>query len=206
MRFWPALRHNSNKHLMADNMQTYFLLNRSPKALKNTQAGGTMAGVVLGLLAGLAVALGVALYVTNAPMPFATKTSPVPEKPLAQPVEGQTPPDPNLSLLPKEARDFISAPNIQVTTPTQGGAASTPAMATLFFLETGKFKSAEDAEQMRVRLMLASVEANVTEVVSDAGSPFRVRVGPFPTAEEAYRARTRITENGFEAKLVKVGQ
>jgi len=57
-----------------------------------------------------------------------------------------------------------------------------------------------------VRLMLASVEANVTEVVSDAGSPFRVRVGPFPTAEEAYRARTRITENGFEAKLVKVGQ
>jgi len=165
-----------------------------------------MAGVVLGLLVGLAVALGVALYVTNAPMPFANKTAPAPDKPLAQPAEGQTPPDPNVSLLPKEARDFISVPNIQVTTPSQGAASAGPNVVTLFFLETGKFKSAEDAEQMRVRLMLASVEANVTEVVSDTGSPFRVRVGPFPTAEEAYRARTRITENGFEAKLVKVGQ
>jgi len=172
----------------------------------NVQAGGTVAGLVLGLLVGLAVALGVALYVTNAPMPFANKTSAAPEKPMAQPVEGQTPPDPNLSLLPKEARDFISAPNIQVTTPTPGATPQAGGSLTLFFLETGKFKSAEDAEQMRVRLMLASVEANVTEVVSDSGSPFRVRVGPYPTAEEAYRARARITENGFEAKLVKVGQ
>ena len=59
---------------------------------------------------------------------------------------------------------------------------------------------------MRVRLVLASVEAQVVEVVTDTGSPFRVRVGPFATAEDAYRARTRITENGFEARLVKVSR
>ena len=187
-------------------MQTLFLFSQNRKPLNAAQAGGTMAGMVLGLLVGLAVALGVALYVTNAPMPFNNKPPVTAEKPVAPPVEGQTPPDPNLSLLPKEARDFISAPNIQVSTPTQSTTTPTAPAATLFFLETGKFKSAEDAEQMRVRLMLASVEANVTEVVSDSGSPFRVRVGPFPSAEEAYRGRTRITENGFEAKLVKVGQ
>ncbi len=186
-----------------------------------------MAGIILGLLVGLVVALGVAMYVTKAPMPFAGKSStPAPATSAPSPVEGAAPPDPNTLLLPKEAREFIQAPNISVTTPGAAGKTdaaaqpSTPAAtppagqapaapaapAVLFFLETGRFKSVEDAEQMRVRLVLASVEAQVVEVVTDAGSPFRVRVGPFATAEDAYRARTRITENGFEARLVKVSR
>lgn len=186
------------------------------------QTGGTLAGIILGLLVGLVVALGVAMYVTKAPMPFAGKSAtPAPSANVPSPVEGQAPPDPNTLLLPKEAREFIQAPNISVTTPGSGAkpeaaagsaapapaapAASAPA-AVLFFLETGRFKSVDDAEQMRVRLVLASVEAQVVEVVTDTGSPFRVRVGPFASAEDAYRARTRITENGFEARLVKVSR
>ena len=161
-----------------------------------------MAGIILGLLVGLVVALGVAMYVTKAPMPFAGKSStPAPATSAPSPVEGAAPPDPNTLLLPKEAREFIQAPNISVTTPGAAGKtdaaaqpsapAATPpagqapaAPAVLFFLETGRFKSVDDAEQMRVRLVLASVEAQVVEVVTDAGSPFRVRVGPFATAED----------------------
>jgi cell division protein FtsN len=186
----------------------YIPASTSPARL---QFGGTLTGIIMGLLVGLMVALGVAMYVTKAPMPFSSKTTATPDKPVPVPNEGAQPPDPNTLLLPKEARDFIQAPNIQVTTPPAGTAPAAPVTepqaqtpAVLFFLETGRFKSAEDAEQMRVRLMLASVEANVVEVLSDSGSPFRVRVGPYSSAEDAYRARTRITENGFEARLVKV--
>lgn len=186
-------------------------------ATSNRQTGSTLTGVILGLLAGLVVALGVAMYVTKAPMPFASKSAPTaPAAPVPAPAEGAPPPDPNTLLLPKETRDFIPAPNIQATTPGAGTAsgapaasapvAPVPAAATLFYLETGRFRSVEDAEQMRVRLMLASVEASVVEVVTDTGSPYRVRVGPFNTAEDAYRARTRVTENGFEARLVKVSK
>jgi cell division protein FtsN len=197
---------------------------RHPDALYR-QTGGTLAGVILGLLVGLVVALGVAMYVTKAPMPFAGKSAPqAPAANVPSPAEGATPPDPNTLLLPKEAREFIQAPSISVSTPGNNAkpdaaapsaspaapaaapAAGATAPAVLFFLETGRFRSVDDAEQMRVRLVLASVEAQVVEVVTDSGSPFRVRVGPFATAEDAYRARTRITENGFEARLVKVSR
>lgn len=194
---------------------------------------GVVLGLLVGLMVALGVAMYVTKAPMPFSSKTANGHPAAPAAVTAPADHGQPPPDPNTLLLPKEARDFL-APNIQVTTPgnagdNAGGSAgsasgdatkpsatvtpsataagasnpATPASA-LFFLETGRFKSAEDAEQMRVRLVLASVEAQVVEVVTDSGSPYRVRVGPYNTAEEAYRARTRITENGFEARLVKV--
>ncbi len=196
---------------------------RRPKRMH----GGTLAGVVLGLLVGLVVALGVALYITKAPMPFVDQAVRKSEAEVgklaasavkqAMPLSGiqngaapftgggQLPPDPNVVLLPKEAREFIATANASGKTGTQEAEKSPASTSVVFFLETGKFRENEEAEQMRVRLMLVGIEANVVEVVGDSAAPHRVRVGPFTSADEAYRARARVTENGFEAKLVKLG-
>jgi cell division protein FtsN len=198
-------------------------IKRCPKHMR----GGTLAGVVLGLLVGLIVALGVALYVTKAPMPFihqdankdasaAGKAGGVVSKQMMSmpglpngsvSVGGgsQLPPDPNVVLLPKEAREFLAGSNASGKTGGLDAEKSQTSTPVVFFLETGKFRENEEAEQMRVRLMLVGVEANVVEVIGDSAAPHRVRVGPFNSAEEAYRARARVTENGFEAKLVKLG-
>ena len=198
-----------------------------------TQFGGTGAGFVGGLLLGLVVALGVALYVTKAPLPFANKLGKTADKPSDRPAgEVSSPsgeaPDPNKSLYNKDVREGrigreepASEPPRQVSpaaptapanaaapvSPTAPASAASPASpATAYYLQTGSFANSDEADQLRARLALAGIEANVLQAEVGGKTMNRVRVGPFSTAEDAYRARTRLTENGFEARLVKLVQ
>jgi cell division protein FtsN len=187
----------------------------NPCSALASQMGGTGGGFLAGLLVGLIIALVVAFYVTNAPLPFANKASKLGEKFL--PKAGSELPDPNRPLYGKDVKDgripaedtssnaVLVAPSPTTPTPVAPDApvsTSAPA-ATPFYLQTGSFKSIDDAEQLRARLALAGVEANLSQAEVDGRQVNRVRVGPFSNAEEAYKARAKLTENGFEAKLVK---
>jgi cell division protein FtsN len=200
-----------------------FPLNRTPDYALNCYAppsrhmGGTGVGFLAGLLVGLVIALVVAFYVTNAPLPFANKGSKLGEKFL--PKAGSELPDPNRPLYGKDVKEgripaeetssnaVLVAPS-PATSPAALGVpdavpASSPPPTLPFYLQTGSFKSIEDAEQLRARLALAGVEANLSQAEVDGKQVNRVRVGPFSNAEEAYKARAKLTENGFEARLVK---
>jgi len=83
----------------------------------------------------------------------------------------------------------------------RGGAQDTVDDSTLYYVQVGAFRSPEEAESQRARLLLAGVQAQVSER-EQAGRPmYRVRVGPFQNRDAADRVKTRLAGDGFDAVL-----
>ena len=73
-----------------------------------------------------------------------------------------------------------------------------------YFVQTGAFNSAQDAEAQRAKLALAGVEAQITEREQSGRSVYRVRSGPLDTKDEADKVKGRVEAAGFEAAIIKV--
>ncbi|HZY17241.1 MAG TPA: SPOR domain-containing protein [Ramlibacter sp.] len=74
----------------------------------------------------------------------------------------------------------------------------------LYFVQTGAFRSPEDAEAQRAKLSLMGIEAKVTEREQSGRQVFRVRVGPFDKKDDAERSKERLDAGGVETALVRV--
>lgn len=74
----------------------------------------------------------------------------------------------------------------------------------LYFVQTGAFRSQEDAEAQRAKLSLMGVEARVTEREQSGRTVYRVRVGPFDKKDDADRNKARLEAGGVETALVRV--
>ncbi len=73
-----------------------------------------------------------------------------------------------------------------------------------YFVQSGAFRTLEDAEAQRVKLSLLGLDSKVTEREQSGRTVFRVRVGPFDRKEDAERSKERLDSNGFETALVRV--
>ena len=73
-----------------------------------------------------------------------------------------------------------------------------------YFLQTGAFREQGDAENARAKLALLGFEAKVSERPSDNGSLYRVRIGPFNQSEAVNRIRTKLSDSGVDAAIVRV--
>jgi len=73
-----------------------------------------------------------------------------------------------------------------------------------FFVQVGAFRTAEDAEGQRAKLLLGGIEAKVTEREQSGRTVFRVRVGPFDKKDDAEKAKDRLDAAGLETALVRV--
>lgn len=73
-----------------------------------------------------------------------------------------------------------------------------------FFVQVGAFRSAEDAEAQRAKLLLGGIDAKVTEREQSGRTVFRVRVGPFDRQDDAAKAKERLDAAGMETALVRV--
>ena len=200
----------------------------------NGQRGGFVMGLVVGLLVGLALALGVALYITKAPVPFINKVPQrTAEQDIAE-TERNRNWDPNGPLgggvvprrLPSAAsgavaevapaasspaRDLAALPAGGSVAPAATGtatAAARPAAAGadpyVYFVQAGAFTRSDDAEQQRARLALSGQTARITEREQAGRTVYRVRMGPFPTRNEADALYGRLQEQGVEAQIVRV--
>ena len=180
--------------------------------------GSTFIGLLIGLVLGLTIALGVAWYINKLPNPFKEKEraplSPVVEAPPApkstaplEPVkdtkaESRTAESSAASDKPKEAP--VKA---ESSTPEKAAAEtkSTPAAKETFFLQTGSFQSAPDADNLKASLALLGLEATIqTRTLPEKGVWHRVRVGPYTDVEELNRVRSVLKQNNIETALVKV--
>jgi cell division protein FtsN len=74
----------------------------------------------------------------------------------------------------------------------------------VYFVQAGAFTRSEDAEQQRARLGLLGQSAKVTEREQAGRTVYRVRLGPYPTREEADTLQTRLQEQSVEAQIVRV--
>ncbi|MGZ5847687.1 MAG: SPOR domain-containing protein [Ramlibacter sp.] len=74
----------------------------------------------------------------------------------------------------------------------------------LYFVQTGAFRTQEDADAQRAKLSLMGVEAKVTEREQSGRTVYRVRVGPFDKKDDADRRKEKLDAGGIETALVRV--
>jgi len=189
---------------------------------------GVLFGLLLGVIVGLAAAVAVALFVTNAPVPFVDKASRTREAaPLANVREA---PDPNrglgggISTPPPRAqtpppnhaaRDTLTqdidqliarlsqnqaAPRTAPTPPPATGSSATP---TLYYLQAGAFRSEDDAEALKARILMLGLNGFVQPVQIDGVTLHRVRVGPFRGIDDMNRSRIALGKGNISSAVVR---
>jgi cell division protein FtsN len=85
--------------------------------------------------------------------------------------------------------------------PLSPGAAADPFT---YFIQAGAFRTPEDAEQQRARLLLLGMQAKVSEREQSGRTVYRVRLGPFNKKDDADKAKERLDNNSIETALVRV--
>ena len=88
--------------------------------------------------------------------------------------------------------------------PTAASPSTPPADPFVYFVQAGAYARSEDAEQQRARLGLIGQAARITEREQAGRTVYRVRLGPFPTREEADGLQGRLQEQSIEAQIVRV--
>lgn len=95
--------------------------------------------------------------------------------------------------------------NMILATPAeQAAAAAASDEKFTYYLQAGAFRELADAESTKARLAMMGVAASVAERRSELGSLYRVRIGPFTEVEAMNRARTRLSDNGVDAAVVRM--
>ncbi|MEO6320146.1 MAG: SPOR domain-containing protein [Polaromonas sp.] len=73
-----------------------------------------------------------------------------------------------------------------------------------YFIQAGAYRTPEDAEQQRARLLLLGMQAKITEREQAGRTVYRVRVGPFDKKDDADKVKDRLDNNSIETALVRV--
>jgi cell division protein FtsN len=73
-----------------------------------------------------------------------------------------------------------------------------------YFVQTGAFRTPEDAESQKAKLSIAGFEAKITEREQSGRTVFRVRVGPLDKQGDADKAKEKLDAAGFETAIVRV--
>ena len=85
------------------------------------------------------------------------------------------------------------------------GAAAAAANGPNYVLQVGSFRAAADADQLKARLALLGVVAQVQTVTVNDATWHRVRVGPLGEARQADEMRSRLADNGIDSLVMKTG-
>ncbi|MFL9924182.1 SPOR domain-containing protein [Herbaspirillum lusitanum] len=132
----------------------------------------------------------------------AQSQTPVPPNTAAQPV---TPVPPPVAVTPKvetkPAEKAVAKDAAKTDTASTSNSADDKWS---YFLQTGAFRDQADAESARAKLALLGFEAKVTERPADSGVLYRVRIGPFAQAETMNRTRSKLSDNGVDAAIVRI--
>lgn len=93
---------------------------------------------------------------------------------------------------------------IPVTATEKKASKTKPADKSIYLLQVASFKVFEDAEQVRVELMLLGLNAQIEKANTDKGGAWhRIIVGPFKSRSKLQKARSVLLSNRYEALLLK---
>jgi cell division protein FtsN len=178
---------------------------------RNTARSGSPMGVgiLIGLLLGLCIALGVALYINKGANPFLQKQKqPEAAKEAQEPAKAAaTAEKPAAATQNKPRFDFykILPGTEEAVTDKEFKRAPAASAKEVYFLQVAAFQNPSDADNMKAKLALAGIEAQIqTATLPDGKVWHRVRVGPFSGQDELTKSRTALKENNIEANLIKV--
>jgi cell division protein FtsN len=177
--------------------------------------GNTLVGIFIGLLLGLALAAAVAYFLTKSPSPFqgAVKADSGKGDLSARTPAGAGSEKPRFDfykILPgtEEAKPIPPAEpakasgNIAVSAPVT--AAPENKAGDRYFLQAGAFQTQADAEDQKAKLAFLGLEASIqTVALADKGTWYRVRLGPYGSAEEMNRSKGELNKRGIDAAVIK---
>jgi cell division protein FtsN len=180
------------------------------QAPRPDSSGSFLIGLFFGFLLGLGIAAGIAIYFFKTPIPFADRPRPQ-EKPAAA---DQKAADPSKAAKAEDKPRFdfytILPGKEQAAGERQAKdaakqAAKAGAPKESYFLQAGSFPNPADADNLKARLALMGMEANVEPAnVAGKGVWYRVRLGPYTRVDEINRVRQQLTQNGVDVSLVKI--
>jgi cell division protein FtsN len=157
----------------------------------------------------------------SVPSPAAVMTPPVVTPPAKKVVvESATPaapvpaPAPAVAAKPKAVSPVSSDPLGDLATSKAQGksvAAASPAAAVpvgadpvVYFVQVGAYKTPEDAQAQRAKLVLMGLDAKISEREQAGRTVYRVRLGPYDRQLDADKMKDSLGSNGFDAALVRV--
>lgn len=153
-------------------------------------------GLAIGLLIGLGVAICAALYVNRAALEIDDNHNIV-----ERTIEGEDDDEVDFDfyeVLPKGDDASVARESFPRASNELNG---------VFFIQVAALSKPKEADNFKARLALNGFESRIEKVeLSDGQKIFRVRIGPFATAEELEVTRKRLTEFNFETSVVRVGK
>ena len=184
---------------------------------QNSQYGGTILGFILGLGAGLGIAFVIAFYLSkNTPQErpgMRAPSLPLMIKPSTAPAEGEAaapaePVDLNKPLQGKSPAPVSSDPigdlvNGKKTAEKPADVAPASKSDSIYFLQVGAFTKRADADAQKANLAIQGIQAQLSEVMSDGNTLWRVRVGPYNSVEESNSVRDKLSGIGIKPTLIK---
>jgi cell division protein FtsN len=181
---------------------------------RSGKGGSLLLGMFIGFVIGLATAAGIAVFMLKTPIPFV-------EKP--KPTERQAPAAQNLKdaanaaqkddgkprfdfyrILPGQEEPVSNEQLKQAAAREKAGKAESEARE-IYLLQAGSFQSPADADNLKARLALLGLEANVEPTtLPEKGVMYRVRLGPYNKIDEINKIRSQLAQNGVEPSLIRV--
>ena len=197
---------------------------RTTRATRGRSKGGFLLGMFAGLILGLVVAIGVAFYLSNTPIPFATKAKPsgsetaTPTEKLPTiaglPQRGAGPGAGQGSKAPERPRfDFYKilpgseepVSDKELKERMRSGRPQPEGAKDVYYVQAGSFQNPADADNQKARLAMLGFESSVEPAnLPDKGTWYRVRLGPYTKVEELNQVRQALAQNGVQASLIKL--
>ncbi len=73
-----------------------------------------------------------------------------------------------------------------------------------FYVQAGAYTRTEDAEGQRAQLAMLGQQAKISERAQAGRTVYRVRLGPFPSRDEADALQGKLQGQGIESQIVRV--
>lgn len=102
-------------------------------------------------------------------------------------------PAPGLAVIPGVTEPSTAEPSPPASDTTQ----------TRYFLQAGAFRSEQDAEGVKARILLLGLQAEVQKAQVGGSTINRVRVGPFSGIDDMNQARAQLGSEKIESSVVR---
>jgi cell division protein FtsN len=101
------------------------------------------------------------------------------------------------------ASSKVQGKTVAATTPREAPAPAAAEPFT-FFVQVGAFRTPEDAQAQRAKLVLMGLDAKVSEREQNGKTVYRVRLGPYERLSDAEKMKEDLAPSGLETALVRV--
>jgi cell division septation protein DedD len=105
----------------------------------------------------------------------------------------------------RAARAAKAAP-APAAAPKPGSSPATPKphSGEVYWLQAGAFSEEREADNLKARIALTGLEANVRPVsIPEKGTLYRVRLGPYQSLDDANRIKVTLTQNGVGTAIIR---